>query len=330
MLGRAFITRLGATNTSNGRGVDITGFHRASVDVEVRNMREAIYAYPTSVAHQTYYNKISVRALNVADLISLNTQNFEIVNGNIFDYVSGANIANGILLQAFGSVAGPSSNTFNIAYIEQFTSSGIKMIGDSRYNTFVGGMLENGAGNDIVSIQLSGGATRNKFFINVAPVSTAKVLQAIGCTNNDFHLGVYGTYVNWSTDIGPNETVKTRGTNAGFNIGGVTTYATRKFLLHDFGVAGTTGIINVATGEQFVVTAGTGTVTGIDATSLVGTNEITIACNGTVTLQHNAAGVMNNFRLKGAINVTPPNNGMVTFIRSDTYSANWYEKSRSF
>jgi len=322
MVGRCFIQKLGATDTANGRGVDMTGFHRSVVDVEVRNMAQGIYAKPLSANDQTYYNRVSIRAATVGDGVRLDTGSYAIVNGNIFEYVSVGGCSTGISLIQAGTADGPNYNTFNVAYIENITTAGLNISGTCVGNIFTVGMIE--TVNDIKAIDFNG-AENCTVIGNVAPASTNKALESTNGSHNNFYLGKWGTWIDWSENIGPTSLYNTYN-NGGVYFGGV--IHKKRFKNHDTDASST---VSITDGSAYVYLSGTGTVDQIDASSIEfdGVNELTIVGNGTATLIHNAA-VTYPLRLKGSVNATPAGGQMITFVRSTGYSNNWYEKSRSF
>lgn len=337
MTGRLVVTRLGDPDTTNGTAVDMTGFHRSRVDIEVRGLKYGIYAMPARASDQTYFNRISLRCQNVATAIHLETKSHDILNGNVFDYVSATSVRRGIRLLTSGPAAGPSSNTFHIAHIEQFARSGIAVSGSASNNMFIGGILESGRANDVPCIDVERGAFCNTFITSVAPgASSDKAFRSADAKNNTFFLGAYGTYIGWSTDTGVGLTVAPNN-NAEVHFGQpVYSSSEGAPIEHDSNLP----LIPLATGGRVFNLKGEGTVTGIDRTGLPanpstgsalgGTVEITIIGNDKATLANSSSGVKNSFRLKGAADVTIPRGEMITFLFTPSLSSLVREKSRSF
>lgn len=336
MIGRVLIARLGDPDLLKGTAVDLTGFHRSRLDLEVRGLKYGVYALPASEGDQTYFNRISLRCQNVTTAIHLETNGFDILNGNVFDYVSASSVERGIMLLASGPAPGPGSNTFQIAYIEQFTRSGISVDGGAGNNMFFGGMLESGAANDVPCIAVSREAHCNTFITSVAPsASAAHALRSIGAKNNTFLLGAYGTYIGWSADTGLGQTV-TPNRNAEVHFGQPVYFASEGApAAHD----SQQPLIKMATGVRIFHLTGDGVVTGIDKAGLptnpvtdvplTGAVEITIIGNGEAALA-SGTGEGSPFRLKNGESIIIPRGEMISFLFVPGLSTLVREKSRSF
>ena len=318
MTGRLFIQRLGTIDTSAAIAVDITGMHRSKIDIEARNFNKGVYAYPTSSSLQTYYNDVSIRGSSLFYGIHLETDAFDICNGNNFPYVSLGSVEKGIFIEAATGKVGPSSNNFKIAYIENIDDIGLHILGDCRYNNINGGLIE--TVNDVIGIHLEG-ARFNTIVTSVAPASVAKAFTQTNGEANTLLLNRYGNWLNWSEDVGPGADYTSEAGNRVY-IKGLPN--NEDLLVFD---TDTSNTLTLDSSTRTVWLTGTGSLDFIDATNAYDIDEVDFIGSGTATITEAASG-SNNIRLKDGLSVAPPNRGIITLKLAKDYSASWLEKSR--
>ncbi|HEY9092039.1 hypothetical protein [Parasphingorhabdus sp.] len=321
MPNRVSIVRLSPLDRAQGVGVDFTGFHTSVINVQVNNMLDAVYCHPLASTDQTYYNRIDVRAVQCGDPVHMQTSSYQLCNGNTF-WLSSTQTDTVLRLKADGPASGASSNTFILSYGEQYTEAGVIMDGAVGFNTVIGGVLETGP-YTVPCIRMLNGAVSNKIITGVAPSGEAYALEAIGCGPNDYMLGRYGNYMQWSHDIGLAQTYQTKqngGHYVGNNNGNLA-------VEHD---AASSEVIDTPQGDGFVKLNGAGNITHMGITGLSGSVEVTLMGSGNASLI-NQAGGGGQFRLKDNANITIPAGKTITLTRNPLFSeANWIEKCRGF